>query len=177
MLFIVTICPASGVIKALTFLARFPRNPLHSPTLSCKNEQFLFLCFDAMLTGVTLIYLGVWNSDLSCFFPSRGFIFADIGSCHFATPCDVGDTQSLRQVLDSRHTYRRAGNISSGKVPKCVNKLSINLSQGFFIYLHWPSCWKVIFVKVLFVFFSFFCFLSICRVVFVLGRMGMNKQK
>ena len=34
------------------------KNPLHSPTLSCKNEQFLCHRFDAMLTGVTLIYLG-----------------------------------------------------------------------------------------------------------------------
>lgn len=68
------------------------------------------------------------------FFPSRGFIFADIGSCHFATPCDVGDTQLLWQVLDSRHTRRRAGNISSGKVLKCVNELLINLSLHIFFF-------------------------------------------
>ena len=127
---------SSSIIYAAHLPIPFPQNlPLHCPTLSCKNEQFLFLRFDAMLTGVTLIYLGVWNFDPSCFFSSWGFIFADIGSCHFATPCDVGDSQLIWQVLDSRRTPRRAGNISSGNVPKCVNEISINLSHWIFLFI------------------------------------------
>lgn len=134
-------CKSSHIIYA-AHLPSFPRKPpLHpDPTLSCKNEQFLFLRFDAMLTGVTLIDSEVWNFDLSCFFcffflSSRGCFFADIGSCHFATPCDVGDTQPIWQVLDSRRVAMRAGNLSEGKVPKCVNEISIDLSQDFFFFL------------------------------------------
>lgn len=49
--------------------------------LSCKKEQFLFFCFDAMLTGVTLIYLGVWNLDLSCFFFFFFFLLLRLHLC------------------------------------------------------------------------------------------------
>lgn len=60
-LFIVIISPVSHPTSFTHLPSPFPqeKNPHHSPTLSCRNEQFLFLRFDAMLTGVTLIYLGV----------------------------------------------------------------------------------------------------------------------
>jgi hypothetical protein len=72
--------------------------------------------------------LGVWIFHRFCFFPTRGSISADIGSCHSATPRDVADTQPLWQVLDSRHSSGQSGCISSGKVPKHVNGSSINVS-------------------------------------------------
>lgn len=107
-----------------------------------RNEQLPFLCFDARLTGVTLIYLEVWNFDPSFFFfplslsfslpLSSGFIFADIGSCHFATSRDVGDAQPRWQLLDSRHNPRRGGNITSGKVAECVNFMQRRFENEIF---------------------------------------------
>lgn len=99
-----------------------PEAPFQRVQLSAvKMNSF---CFCALMQCWQESLWYTWEYEISIrrvfFFPlslSRGFIFEDIGSCHFATPCDMGDTQLIWQVLDSRHTPRRAGNISSGKVP------------------------------------------------------------
>lgn len=126
--------------SAALFTTRLsPLKPLkslqHAVSLSCKNEQFLFLPFDTMLTGVTLIYFRSMTFPSLLFFsPTRGSISADIGSCHSMTPRDVADTQLIWQVLDSRSSSGRPGYIYSGKMPNRVNGWSINVSPVWIIF-------------------------------------------